>query len=170
MASFVKTGKLCFSDFVTSVLADLAKLAAQKFILGPIATALDGVLGQFGSGGLFASIGAAAVHHVGSAPMRAAPVMTFAGAPRMQSGGFAGYEPGQKMHRGRIFPAIGPDEVPAIRQKGERVLSRRETAVYGAGGNVSITIQTRDAESVRQSRRQVASDIARAVSLGRKGM
>ena len=88
----------------------------------------------------------------------------------MDSGGFAGYEPGRKMLRGRIFPAIGPDEVPAIRQKGERVLSRRETAAYGAGGNVSITIQTRDAESVRQSRRQVASDIARAVSLGRRGM
>ena len=29
---------------------------------------------------------------------------------------------------------------------------------------------TRDAESFRQSRTQVASDIARAVSLGRRGM
>ena len=91
----------------------------------------------------------------GNAPMRAVPVMAFAGAPRMHSGGFAG---------------LRPDEVPAILQKGERVLSRRETAGYGAGGPVTINIQTRDAESFRQSRTQVASDIARAVSLGRRGM
>ena len=160
VANFVKTGKLSFGDLVTSVLADLAKLAARKFILGPIANALDGVLGQFGGGGLFAGIGEAAVHHAGglvggNAPMRAVPVMAFAGAPRMHSGGFAG---------------LRPDEVPAILQKGERVLSRRETASYGAGGPVTVNIQTRDAESFRQSRTQVASDIARAVSLGRRGM
>ena len=154
VASFVKTGKLSFSDLVTSVLPDLAKLAARKFILGPIASALDGVLGSFGGGGLFG----AAVHHAGgivggTAPTRAVPIMAFAGAPRMHSGGFAG---------------LRPDEVPAILQKGERVLSRRETAAYGAGGAVNITIQTRDAESFRQSRTQVASDIARAVSLGRR--
>ena len=160
VANFVKTGKLSFGDLVTSILADLAKLAARKFILGPIASALDGVLGA-AMGGLFAPAAVAApVMHSGgivggNARMRAVPVMAFAGAPRMHSGGFAG---------------LRPDEVPAILQKGERVLSRRETAGYGAGGNVSITIQTRDAESFRQSRTQVASDIARAVSLGRRGM
>ena len=160
VANFVKTGKLSFGDLVTSILADLAKLAARKFILGPIAAALDGVLGNLGGGGLFGNVVNAAVHHAGglvggNAPMRAVPMMAFAGAPRMHSGGFAG---------------LRPDEVPAILQKGERVISRRETAGYGSGGDVSITIQTRDAESFRQSRTQVASDIARAVSLGRRGM
>ncbi|MDB5658089.1 MAG: phage tail tape-measure protein [Cypionkella sp.] len=160
VASFVKTGKLSFGDLVTSILADLAKLAARKFILGPIASALDGVLGSLGGGGLFGTMVGAAVQHAGgivggSAPMRAVPMWAFAGAPRMHSGGFAG---------------LRPDEVPAILQKGERVLSRQETSGYGAGGNVSITIQTRDAESFRQSRTQVASDIARTVSLGRRGM
>jgi len=81
--------------------------------------------------------------------------MAFAGAPRMHSGGFAG---------------LRPDEVPAILQKGERVLSRKETASYGAANNVTVNIQTRDAEIFRQSRTQVASDIARAVSMGRRGM
>ena len=130
VGNFVKTGKLNIGDLVTSILADLAKLAARKFILGPIASALDGVLGSFGGGGLFAGMTGAAVHHAGglvggNAPMRAVPTMAFAGAPRMHAGGFAG---------------LRPDEVPAILQKGERVLSRRETAGYGAGGNVSITI------------------------------
>jgi hypothetical protein len=35
---------------------------------------------------------------------------------------------------------------------------------------VNVTITTRDAESFRQSRTQVAADIARAVSLGRRGL
>jgi hypothetical protein len=57
--------------------------------------------------------------------------------------------------------------VPAILQRGERVLSRREAAGHGA---VTVQIQTRDAESFRQSRAQVSADIARAVAMGRRGM
>ena len=162
VGNFVKTGKLSFSDLVTSILADLAKLAARQFILGPIAGALDGVLGQLSGGGLFSEIGTAAVHHAGgivggAAPIRAVPIMAFAGAPRMHGGGWAG---------------LKPDEVPAILQRGERVLSRREVAGQGASGApiVNVTIMARDAESFRQSRTQVAADIARAVSLGRRGM
>jgi hypothetical protein len=75
------------------------------------------------------------------------------------------------MHAGG-WAGIKPDEVPAILQKGERVLSRREAAGYGQSSApaVNVTIMARDAESFRQSRTQVASDIARAVSLGRRGM
>ena len=87
------------------------------------------------------------------------PAMAFANAPRMHSGGWAG---------------LKPDEVPAILQRGERVLSRREAAGYGQGKSsapaVNVTIMSRDAESFRQSRTQVAADIARAVSMGRRGM
>jgi lambda family phage tail tape measure protein len=36
VGEFVKTGKLDFRDLVTSMIADLAKLAARRFILGPI--------------------------------------------------------------------------------------------------------------------------------------
>ncbi|MFD1510635.1 phage tail tape measure C-terminal domain-containing protein [Lacimonas salitolerans] len=157
---FVRKGKLDFRDLVTSMIADLARLAARKFLLGPLAGVLSGVLGS--AGGIFANI----LHNgglVGSpAPGRMVPAMAFAGAPRMHSGGWAG---------------IKPDEVPAILQRGERVLSRREAAGYSRGaqsgdGNttVNVTIMARDAESFRQSRTQVAADIARAVSLGRRGM
>jgi hypothetical protein len=54
----------------------------------------------------------------------------------------------------------------------QRGLSRREAAGYGQAdaSTVNVTINARDAESFRQSRTQVASDIARAVSLGRRGM
>ena len=155
IGDFVKTGKLDFRDLVTSMIADLAKLAARRFILGPIANALSGALG--GAGGLFAKI-----LHTGGVvgvpgPGRMVSAMAFANAPRMHNGGWAG---------------LRPDEVPAILQRGERVLSRREAAGFGQSGasTVNVTINARDAESFRQSRTQVASDIARAVSIGRRGM
>jgi hypothetical protein len=155
VATFVKTGKLDFRDLVTSMIADLARLAARRFILGPIANELSGALG--GAGGLFANILHAGGMVGSPGPGRMVPALAFAGAPRMHSGGWAG---------------LRPDEVPAILQRGERVLSRREAAGYGKSSApaVNVTIMARDAESFRQSRTQVASDIARAVSLGRRGM
>ncbi|MEZ5726360.1 MAG: phage tail tape measure C-terminal domain-containing protein [Paracoccaceae bacterium] len=151
VGEFVKTGKLDFRDLVTSLLADLSKLAARRFLLGPIANALSGALG--GAGGIFASI-----MHTGGmvgtgSPSRMVPAYAFAGAPRMHSGGMVG---------------LRHDEVPAILQRGERVLSRREAQDYGHG--VTVNINARDAESFRQSRTQIAADIARAVSLGRRGL
>jgi hypothetical protein len=156
IGDFVKTGKLDFRDLVTSMIADLAKLAARRFILGPIANALAGALG--GAGGIFANILHAGGVVGAPGPGRIVPALAFAGAPRMHGGGWAG---------------LRPDEVPAILQRGERVLSRREAAGYGGRGgapSVNVTILTRDAESFRQSRTQVASDIARAVSMGRRGL
>src|SRR5690606_34073134 len=156
IGEFVKTGKLKFGDLVTSLIADLAKLAARRFILGPLAGVLSGVLGNLG-GGIFANI-LHAGGMVGSAgPGRIVPAHAFVNSPRMHSGGWAG---------------LRPDEVPAILQRGERVLSRREAAGYGATAaqTVNVTINARDAESFRQSRTQIAADIARAVSLGRRGM
>jgi hypothetical protein len=155
IGQFVKTGKLDFSSLLSSILADMAKLSARKFILGPLANVLSGALGNLGN--LFAPVLHAGGLVGGAAPQRMVPAMAFAGAPRMHSGGWAG---------------LRPDEVPAILQKGERVLNRRETAQYGAGGsqNVTINIQTRDSESFRQSRTQVSADIARAVAMGRRGM
>ncbi len=153
VATFVKTGKLDFRDLVTSLLADLAKLAARRFILGPIANGLSGALG--GAGGIFADILHAGGMVGSGGPSRMVPTMAFAAAPRMHGGGMAG---------------LRHDEVPAILQRGERVLSRREAQSYGTGGGVNVTIMARDADSFRQSRTQVAADIARAVSLGRRGM
>lgn len=152
IGEFVKNGKLDFRSLVTSLLADLAKLAARRFILGPIANALGGALG--GLGGIFAGVFHSGGMVGGSAPSRMVPAMAFANAPRMHNGGWAG---------------LKSDEVPAILQRGERVLSRRETRGYGGGG-VTVNINARDVESFRQSRTQVAADIARAVSMGRRGM
>jgi hypothetical protein len=141
---FVTTGKFDFKSLVSSILADLATLAFKNAVLGPLASALSGVFG----GGIF-GVGAAAaanpmvnasIWHTGGmvgsgAPMRAVPVTAFADAPRLHSGGWAG---------------LRPDEVPAILQRGERVLNRREAAGYGrgasAGTGVTVNIDARGAQ------------------------
>jgi hypothetical protein len=128
----------------------------RRFVLAPIASALGGVLGSLGPA--FASVLHAGGVAGGPAPQRLVPALAFAGAPRLHSGGVAG---------------LRPDEVPAILQKGERVLSRAETRLFdraGSGGGITVNIMTGDAESFRRSRTQVASDIARAVAFGRRGM
>ena len=151
IGDFVKSGKLNFRDLVTSMLADLAKLGARRFLLGPLAGVLSGFMP--GLGGMSASV----MHSGGmvgaGGSSRMVPAMAFAKAPRMHNGGWAG---------------LRSDEVPAILQRGERVLSRREAVGYGQG--VTVNINARDAESFRQSRAQIGADIARAVSMGRRGM
>jgi hypothetical protein len=156
IGEFVKTGKLGMRDLVTSILADLAKVSVRRFVMAPIANALGGVLGSLGPA--FASVLHAGGIAGGAGRQRLVPALAFVGAPRLHGGGVAG---------------LRPDEVPAILQRGERVLSRAETRAFdraGAGGGVTINIMTNDAESFRRSRTQVASDVARAVAFGRRGM
>jgi len=156
VGEFVKTGKLGMRDLVTSILADLARVSVRRFVLAPVANALSGVLGSLGPA--FASVLHAGGVAGGSTPQRLVPALAFAGAPRFHGGGVAG---------------LRPDEVPAILQKGERILSRADTRAFERAqpdGGITVNIMTTDAESFRRSRTQVASDIARAVAFGRRGM
>ena len=78
VGQFVKTGKLNFRDLVTSLLADLAQLAARRFILGPIANAL--VWRSRGRGMALSPNILHAGGMVGSAgPSRMVPALAFAG-------------------------------------------------------------------------------------------
>ena len=128
--SFVTTGKLDFKSLVSSILADLATLAFRNSVLGPLANWLSA-----GLGGIFAPVKHAGGMVGDPGPGRRVPALAFAGAPRMHAGGWAG---------------LKPDEVPAILQRGERVLSRAELA-RGArgqpGGGVSISIDARGAQT-----------------------
>ncbi|PRX28673.1 phage tail tape measure protein, lambda family [Meinhardsimonia xiamenensis] len=154
VAQFVSGAKLEIGDLVGSILADFARLATRQWITGPLATLLGGALGGLGGA-------TGAVLHAGGmvgagGPQRALTGALWATAPRLHTGG---------------WPGLRPDEVPAILQRGERVLSRREVAAgFSAAAPVQVTIMARDVEGFRQSRAQIAADIARAVSLGRRGL
>lgn len=153
VARFVREGKLSMRDFVGSVMADLARLATRRFITAPLAGMLGSALSGMG-GSWFASV----LHAGGIAgapgPARAVPAGVFSGAERFHGGG---------------WPGLRPGEVPAILERGERVLSRREAQGYGAAP-VTVHIHARDAESFRAGRTQIAADIARAVQRGRRGL
>ncbi len=89
---------------------------------------------------------------------RDVPLALFHFAPRLHDGAY-----------------LSPDEVPAILQRGERVLSREETRRYDARGRdaqpaVYVTIQTPSPTAFQASRTQVAADLARAVRAGMRGL
>jgi hypothetical protein len=154
VAEFVRTGKVDFSSLVTSMLADLARLAVQQALLGPLSNFLGGSLGSLGS------LGAAVLHDGGIAGQngttRTVPALAFAGAPRF--------------HNGSGVLGLKPDEVPAILQRGERVLSRRQAREWEERRGVQININTPDVEGFRRARTQIAADIARAVAFGSRGL
>ncbi len=145
VGQFVKTGKVNFSELVTSMIADLAKLAARQYILGPLASGISGILGNaFGSA-------------VTTSIRPQARPTSFAGGGHTGFGARSGGLDG----RGGFLAMLHPQE--------------RVTDEYRSGGGrqaamapVTVNIATRDAPSFRQSRTQVAADIQRAVSMGRR--
>lgn len=159
VAEFVKTGKLDFASLVTDMIAQLAKLAVQKAILGPVADALSGALGGLGGGDALGAAVTSWFHHaggrVGEGSRFALSAANIAGAPRFHSGGGFG---------------LRSDEQVAVLQTGERVLNRRQTREWDQGGGTVVNINARDAQSFRRSRAQVAADISRAVAFGRRSL
>ena len=167
IASFVTDGKIDFKALADSILADITRIAVRSAILGPLANALGGggggLLGGLfgGGGGLFAGIFHQGGVAGGPAQQRLVPALAFAGAPRFHDGGLAG---------------LRADEVPAILQRGEMVLSRAQLAAIGAARetrppvNVVMNISTPDANSFRYAQGQIAADAARAMERARRNL
>ncbi len=98
----------------------------------------DVVASFFHTGGI---AGSPAVAH-------AVPASAFAGAPRYHSGGLAG---------------LKPNEVPAILQRGEEVLTAndpRHRNNFGGGLTINMTVVTDNADSFRRSEGQIGFDMA----------
>jgi hypothetical protein len=80
-----------------------------------------------------------------------APAQVFRNAPRLHDGAF-----------------LSPDEVPAILQRGERVLNRAEAASYDRGKKaapivLNFAVTTPDAASFRRAQSQITADMAAAL-------
>lgn len=152
VGDFVKTGKLSFTDLITSLIADLAQLSTRKFILGPLSSGLDAALGGLGGGGGFFA--------------------NFAkGFNNYEGGGHTGYAP-------RSGGVDGKGGFLALMHPRERVWDEAKgTGMRGPGGmgerapqtiNVIQNIQTPDAHSFRRSRAQLGADAQRMVAMGRR--
>lgn len=122
-----KGGKDAFSNMTKAILEDIARLVLRMQVIQPLVNQFGGAIGGFFGGGATTT---ASVQHsggmAGSGPTRQVPAALFTGAPRYHRGGMVG---------------LAPDEVPAILQRGERVLSRKEVA---QGNEVKIIIQNID--------------------------
>lgn len=160
-----KTDWKSWADAGRAAILDINRELLKLALLNPLKNLLFGTnLPTLSSvGGLFGSIiKGFGVGHAGGmaeqlAVTRPAPLMLFRFAPRLHEGAF-----------------LSPDEVPAILQRGERVLNREETRRYNRGEragqpNIYVTIQTPSPASFQASRTQLAADLSRAVQIGMRG-
>jgi len=136
LAKFVTGGKVDFSALTNSILTDLVKLTTRATIFGPLAkileTSFKGLTGPvLHTGGI---VGAGGVS-------RTIPAAALMGAQRFHNGG---------------YPGLGPNEVPAILERGERVLSRREVAagmgMGGGGPRTVVQVVNNSGQPVRETR------------------
>ena len=145
------------SDIAKGIERDLLRIGTRTLVTEPLAGAARGLfqsaasgLGDSG-GGLIGSLFASIFHDGGivgaGGRSRAVPAALFAGAPRYHDGG---------------WPGLRPDEVPAILQRGERVIPRGE-AQRAMSPTIVMNIQTTDAGSFRASQGAILAGLNRAM-------
>ena len=130
LVDFVRTGEIEFRSLADSIIADLARIAVQRAITGPLSAALGGLLGL--GGGSFRGVSEAGGHlffHAGGvagAPggsvRHGVDPRAFAGAPRFPHGGVAG------------------DEIPAILRRGEGVFTPEQMRALGGPPNLEVRL------------------------------
>jgi hypothetical protein len=142
--------------------ASPAKPGGLPLTLGGMGTSgglLSGLFGGGGEAGMLSGIFRTGGLVGAPAPQRLVPALAFAGASRLHGGG---------------MPGLRPDELPAILQRGEMVISRAQVAAAGAARNarspvtVVMNITTPDTGGFRQSQKQIAADAARAIEQARR--
>lgn len=133
MVDMLNGGEDAFSGLKTAAL-DFVKTIEQVIIKMLIVQAVEAAMGFGGGGGGAAASQAptlttiGGVYHGGGVTgeggggSRSLPAWLFATAPRAHGG-----------------MMLGPDEVPIVAKRGERVLSPEETRAYGSRGAVTIT-------------------------------
>ena len=146
LVEFVTTGKVSFSGFVDSVIADLARLVVRRAITQPLADALfdalDGGASDAGGGDAFRRLQAGVGHAgaVAGAPggvTRSVPAAIFAGARRYHAGAVAG---------------LRPEEVPIIVQRGEGIFTPQQMRALGSP-SVTVNIENRGTRQREVGRR-----------------
>ena len=148
--SWADAGRAALVDIEKEILRLAVLNPLKNFLFGTNLTTLNNVGGLFGNLFQGFKFHEGGVVGVDGTP-RFAPVGLFHNAPRLHDGAF-----------------LSPDEVPAILQRGERVLSRAEAATYGRDKQgspiiLNFAVQTPDAASFRRAQGQITADMASAL-------
>lgn len=170
LADFVLTGKLQFKDFTRSVLADMARLFAQRAVAQLVTAAFGGFGPGAGTGGV--SFGGSAsflpavptigsgVFHTGGIVGGMAPA-TRAVSPGLFSGA-------RKYHTGGLVDG----EVPIIAKRGEGVFTPAQMRALApvdrmASGptNVSVSVNVESGQSNTTSSDRKGEDIGRLIGI-----
>lgn len=129
--------------------------------ISSLVSSLSGLFSGGGTGSagslvsLFSSIFGAFLHEGGIAGaggvLRRVPALAFAGAPRLHEGGMLG---------------LRSNEVPAILERGEEVLTRDDPRHQRNGGGVTVhmNVTSPDVSSFRQSKGQIATELSIALN------
>jgi hypothetical protein len=153
-----------FSDVLKGIEQDLLRLGTRKLVTEPLLalfnSALGGITGGGGIGGIFSGIGSflAGLFHEGgtvgasAVPHRPVPALAFAGAPRLHNGWFR------------------PDEYPAILQRGEIVVPKREAQRALGATTIVMNITAADADSFRASQGQITAAMARGLQRAQRSL
>ncbi len=154
--SGTKSAKEAFADFAQGVLSDIAKMVAKLLIQLAIQSALSMYTGgtSTGAASLMGSI-SAGVHHSGgkagrASRSRAINPIAFINPEYHHLGGIAG--------EGSFMPGLKSNEVPAVLQKGEEVITQNDprhvnnigkgnSGSSGSGQQPITIINTMDSES-----------------------
>lgn len=122
LAEGSKTAGEALRDFVLNFARGMAQIAANALATYLVLQLLDAIypgLGKATAAAMNASSNHSGGMAGGSGTRRQVPAMLFAGAPRMHTGGVAG---------------LGPNELPVILEKGEEVLTKRDSRHRDNGG------------------------------------
>lgn len=139
LVQFVSTGKVDFKSLADSIIADLARIAIQQSITGPLANAILGGLPSIFTGGDLLGVGHGGGIAGSLGRRRAVNPALFLGAPRFHAGGIAG------------------DEVPIIARRGEGVFTPEQMRAMGGGGPRQVRVDIRNQGTPQQVEEASAS-------------
>lgn len=147
LVDFVTTGKFNFTNFATSILKDLARIAIQRSILAPIAGLLGSVLPALG-GAAISGMGTTA----GGAGAMAFPVQMNANGNAFMNGSVTAFANGGVVGSPTLFPMAngmglmgeaGPEAImPLSRDSSGRLGVKSQGGGSGDQFNISVTVAT----------------------------
>ncbi|MDD3182309.1 MAG: phage tail tape measure C-terminal domain-containing protein [Alphaproteobacteria bacterium] len=160
IVNMVTSGEISLNslnDLASSVVADITRMLIKQSITTPLFNSLTG--NGSSDGGFLGSIISSFFHEGGTVGdptlRRTVPAHVFAGAPRYHSGGIAG---------------LKPDEVPAILQRGEEVISKKDRSRRSSGVNLVMNVTTPNADSFRASQGQIMAKATKSLNRAKRNI